>query len=867
MESTPRAPMSWNKRDDRDTRDPPDDRDRSHWRPRSEQSNRGAGSSRNDKSIRGGRGGRGGGSRNNSSRGGGFRDDHFGGSRDAPPPPPPREHGDTYRDDGPDLFSDGAWSGGRSTWQDPPLRKDSYSGDKPWDRLSSRYDNRPDDTPPRQQRSTGGRRPGADNKDWPDRSRGDRSWQNSSSNAPWQQNKGRDDRRDGSSYRPDSDRYDRDRDIRDRDNRGRDSGDGRGNRENRDRETTPLYRDRRVSGPPPSLPSTPSRASSTGPVPPSSAPRPGQRRPLPDQVTFASQSDSGPTSSAKRKRKKAGASTTALTDSNIHNPNNPNYIGYTKKEARERERKKQETEELDPSRSGSVGDISLDSSSLGNGGGASSEASVASRDGSRDGRKRLNPTFSDSSESRSRSDFQNKRPKREASTGPQFDDDVPCYGDDEPGEPVVATTPVDTTKPRVTQHTLTSSIFERVTQVGEGTYGKVYKAVNQVSGTTSALKRLRLETEREGFPVTALREIKLLQSLRHDNIISLKEMMVEENGVFMIFGYMSHDLSGILAQPNVRLEEGHIKFLFHQILSGLTYIHQRGILHRDIKGSNILVDGDGNLKLADFGLSRTIDPSNKRARYSNRVITLWYRPPELLFGATLYDGAVDNWGAGCLLVELYSRLAVFRGADEINQLDCIFDIMGTPTNEYWPDLESLPWFEMLKFNYKKPSKFLQMYDQVCSKPALKLASKLLEMNPAYRMTSQEAMNSDYFNVEPKAERPLVLRELVGEWHEFDAKKLRRAKRKEEDLRRGKERRERKEAEARAKAEGRPEEKPEGLAAGGGLAVGTSGQEKVTAENTTEANAEPPSAPGSSREPTCTTAPPSVHPSTTDTDTA
>lgn len=554
---------------------------------------------------------------------------------------------------------------------------------------------------------------------------------------------------------------------------------------------------------------------------------------------------------------------------------------------------------MDSSRSpGSLGDVSQDgSSSLGNGtaggaGDASADTmSVNSRDGSRDGRKRFNPSFSDSSESQSRSDFQNKRPKREQeeveedqsttgpsyhrepsyrdeSIGPQFDDDVPCYGDDEPGEPAApassttTTSLGDATKPQVTQRNLTSSIFERVTQVGEGTYGKVYKAVNQVSGTTSALKRLRLETEREGFPVTALREIKLLQSLRHDNIISLKEMMVEEKGVFMIFGYMSHDLSGILAQPNVKLEEGHIKFLFRQILSGLTYIHQRGILHRDIKGSNILVDGEGNLKLADFGLSRTIDPSNKRARYSNRVITLWYRPPELLFGATVYDGAVDNWGAGCLLVELYSRLAVFRGSDEINQLDCIFDIMGTPTNDYWPALESLPWFEMLKFNYKKPNKLLQMYDQVCSEPALKLASKLLEMNPAYRMTSQEALDSDYFEVEPKPERPLVLRELVGEWHEFDAKKLRRAKRKEDDIRRAKERRDRKEAEAKAKAEGLS-------ISGDGHADSTeqhqSGEGKVTAaENTAEANAEPPSAPDSSREPT--TAPPSVQPpSNTDTE--
>lgn len=736
MESTPRAPMSWAKRDDREgreSRDPQDDR--SNWRSRGKPA----------------RGGARGGSRNSRQ---GFRDGYS--SRDSRDGPRDREGSrddSSYRDD--DLFSEGAWNDNR--------RSDSRNS-------YSRYSDRP--------------------RQWMD------SPQGGVPNKPWQQRE---------------DRYDRERD---RDER---------------RDSTPQYRDRRVSGPPPPLPSTPSRASSTGPGPsgPASAPRPA-RRPLPDQAVVASQPE---TASAKRKRKKASAGNTALTDSNIHNPNNPNYIGYTKKEARERERKKQ----------GEEGDVSIDSSVNGS-------APVE------DSRKRFNSTFNEGPEY--------KRTKRdslpESNDTPQFDDEVPTYGDDEPGEVATAA------KPKVTQRNLTSSIFDRVTQVGEGTYGKVYKAVNQVSGTTSALKRLRLETEREGFPVTALREIKLLQSLRHDNIISLKEMMVEEKGVFMIFGYMSHDLSGILAQPTVRLTEGHIKFLFRQILSGLTYIHQRGILHRDIKGSNILVDNDGNLKLADFGLSRTIDTSNKRARYSNRVITLWYRPPELLFGATVYDGAVDNWGAGCLLVELYSRLAVFRGSDEINQLDCIFDIMGTPSNEYWPELEKLPWFEMLRFNQSKPSKFVEMYNQVCSEPALQMASKLLEMNPAYRMTSQQALDSDYFEVEPKPERPLVLRELQGEWHEFDAKKLRRARRREDDLKRAKERKERKEAEEKAKAEGLSI--TDG-ATGGAVQTETASSAVTASENTTEAAAEPPSAPptapDSSREATRepTSAPPSIQPIT------
>lgn len=320
-----------------------------------------------------------------------------------------------------------------------------------------------------------------------------------------------------------------------------------------------------------------------------------------------------------------------------------------------------------------------------------------------------------------------------------------------------------------------SSVYDRILQVGEGTYGKVYKSRNVDTGDMAALKRLRMESERDGMPITAIREIKLLQSLRHRNIVSLREMMIEEGNIYMTFEYMDHDLAGILAHPQLRLNDSQIKFLLQQMLDGLAYIHHKGILHRDIKGSNILLDRRGNLKLADFGLARTIDLSNPKAHYTNRVITLWYRPPELLLGATIYSTAIDVWGIGCLLVEMYTRAAIFAGQDEISQIQTIYDIMGTPTSETWPDIHQLPWYSLLKPQFAKRNQFNEKYSRVMTTVGvLDLATRLLEMNPEKRLSAEGALNHVYFQQGP-APTPLDLGN-IGEWHEFEAKRRRRKER-------------------------------------------------------------------------------------------
>ncbi|KDR83706.1 hypothetical protein GALMADRAFT_205611 [Galerina marginata CBS 339.88] len=323
-------------------------------------------------------------------------------------------------------------------------------------------------------------------------------------------------------------------------------------------------------------------------------------------------------------------------------------------------------------------------------------------------------------------------------------------------------------------------LYKIVSQVGEGTFGKVYKACNTISGAHVALKRIRMESERDGFPVTAMREIKLLQSLRHDNVVRLYEMMVSNGSVYMVFEYMDHDLTGVLSQNQFVFQDEHLKSLCHQMLAGLAYLHRKGVIHRDIKGSNILINSRGELKLADFGLARFYQ-KRRRADYTNRVITLWYRPPELLFGATVYGPEVDMWSAGCIMLELFTKKPVFQGADEINQLEVIFKILGTPTPERWGDAANLPWYELVKPQQALPSRFREAFQRWMSPAALDLAEQLLTYDPMQRITASQAMDSAYFLEEqPGAAPPIGLVDLDGEWHELETKRE-RAKRKERKM--------------------------------------------------------------------------------------
>lgn len=227
-----------------------------------------------------------------------------------------------------------------------------------------------------------------------------------------------------------------------------------------------------------------------------------------------------------------------------------------------------------------------------------------------------------------------------------------------------------------------ADLYEKVSQVGEGTFGKVYKArYKSVPGSKGqqqnpnykneyvALKRILMDNEKEGFPITAIREIMILKRLKHNNIINLLEIVTskptEKNklkgNVYLVFEYMEHDLSG-LAELKLNFSLSQIKCILHQILTGVSYLHSNNIIHRDIKSANILINNKGEVKIADFGLARVIHPNpNIQRQYTNRVVTLWYRSPELLLGATNYGPAIDIWSVGCLFSELLTGVPPFRG--------------------------------------------------------------------------------------------------------------------------------------------------------------------------------------------------------------
>ncbi|KJR81135.1 uncharacterized protein SPSK_04817 [Sporothrix schenckii 1099-18] len=310
--------------------------------------------------------------------------------------------------------------------------------------------------------------------------------------------------------------------------------------------------------------------------------------------------------------------------------------------------------------------------------------------------------------------------------------------------------------------------------VGSGTYGKVFKAVHVYTKKLVALKRIRMEGEREGLPVTAIREIKLLQSLKHVNVVELQEVMVEKNDCFMVFEYLSHDLNGLLNHPTFKLDDGQKKHMALQLFQGLDYLHRRGVLHRDIKAANILVSSDGILKLADFGLARFF-AKRHQLDYSNRVITIWYRPPELLLGETQYGPAVDIWSAACVMVEIFTQAPIFPGGGgEISQLSKIYHILGTPTKSEWPGLTEMPWFELMRPTYRLANVFAETYQHRVTPAAFDILSAMFRYNPANRPSAAEVLDHRYFTQEqPPARQAIELADIGGDWHEFKSKALRR----------------------------------------------------------------------------------------------
>lgn len=304
---------------------------------------------------------------------------------------------------------------------------------------------------------------------------------------------------------------------------------------------------------------------------------------------------------------------------------------------------------------------------------------------------------------------------------------------------------------------LRSDAFEKLEKIGQGTYSNVFRAVETETGRIVALKKVRFDNfEPESVKFMA-REILILRRLNHPNIIKLEGLITSKLScnIQLVFEYMEHDLTGLLSSPDIKFTTPQIKCYMKQLLSGLDHCHSRGVMHRDIKGSNLLLSNEGILKVADFGLANFSNSSgHKKKPLTSRVVTLWYRPPELLLGATDYGASVDLWSVGCVFAELLLGKPILRGRTEVEQLHKIFKLCGSPPEDYWKK-SKLPHAMLFKPQQTYDSCLRETLKDL-SETEINLIETLLSIDPHKRGTASSALVSQYFTTKPFACDPSSL---------------------------------------------------------------------------------------------------------------
>ena len=269
-----------------------------------------------------------------------------------------------------------------------------------------------------------------------------------------------------------------------------------------------------------------------------------------------------------------------------------------------------------------------------------------------------------------------------------------------------------------------------------------------------ALKRIFLHNEETlGFPLTSLREINILKQCQHPNIVQLLDIMANEkkHSIYIVLEFCDFDLSALIRQYKNPFNESQVKTLIMQLLSALQYLHQHDIIHRDIKLSNLLYNSVGQLKLADFGLSRKC--TTKTKDLTSVVVTLHYRAPELLMNCTNYNYAIDIWAAGCVLFELLTNEVLFQGDKELDQLLLIFSILGAPSTALWPEINTMPLItsntiSLSYYQMKYPYNELNERLSRLSPQGYDLINRCLAYSPIRRISTKDALVHAYFASSP-----------------------------------------------------------------------------------------------------------------------
>ncbi|XP_048402813.1 cyclin-dependent kinase 10 isoform X3 [Stegostoma tigrinum] len=252
--------------------------------------------------------------------------------------------------------------------------------------------------------------------------------------------------------------------------------------------------------------------------------------------------------------------------------------------------------------------------------------------------------------------------------------------------------------------------FVKLNRIGEGTYGIVYRAHDTKRDEIVALKKVRMDKERDGIPISSLREINLLLKLRHPNIVELKEVVVGNHldSIFLVMGYCEQDLASLLENMQSPFSEAQVKCIILQLLKGLRYLHENFIIHR-------------------------------------------YRAPELLLGTKTQTTAIDMWAVGCILAELLAHKPLLPGSSEIHQIDLIVQLLGTPNENIWPGFSNLPLVGQYTLR-KQPYNNLKHKFPWLSEAGLRLLNFLFMYDPKKRATAEDSLESSYFKEKPLRSR-------------------------------------------------------------------------------------------------------------------